>query len=1477
MTNKGVIMKNLKFLVILSLLASMAFLMSHNSRAGITVSSIGAGVGSSLGNVAKGVQQCSNRAVRRTISTTLNKVDNYVNGLKTSAQGIIDLPADTTKELKTSFKTLGTSTQRIVNDVIEPINKAYGSLNNTINGNVDTLLSMTEAMKSGKNFTGHVYNGDNKISKAIKSSDMAHAMNDVIAYIPTINDISKGQSDLKSKRLATSKDAVKGTSAASKNLKNIEKFQKIVNFAGADNFNVNDLIRDSEKLESVNRLMNLSTEELPSSLSQGIQAMNLAGDVYSFATNGVAQFQMMQDIITTITSVKALTDLQEDAMKIMEAATAVVSGFNAITDMISAFDSGSANSFVSGAKSARSSYKTIRANVSDVKESIKKMKEMAEEVKALKEAFKKNIDQVQDSYDSSLDISDLFDKIALVPGMSDIVSGYKKYLDVTSKAKSFQKDLLNFGESSVATDNVINTVKPYAKDVENKVVGWKNDFKDMYGGKSKTGVDAEIEKDASLNNKAKTLFVKLKSNAKSLNAKKAKIKANISYLKSIQVVGSTAYTKLVAVENSLSNLPNSAQVTQFAKDGLGITETSKDVLSAYKKINNFQPSKITKTLDGFTGKLEELGDVQHYMKDYNNIVTSISNSPQMLNALAGNIKNLGGLLKCFNLDPEAIAKDLLLRTKDQLMDHVKGKLWKAVGKATGGIPFLMLPRDLGNHYEIDENGFKKRQKPLWEDGASLNRNLINESTAFFTQQQVTHDEFSDLNSIASNSKLQNNEIHPLTGLQFAGITIGSGTTSESTSELTIDVFRNPNQVEPKMTDYGNKDSLNLNYRHTMSAWKFDAAPKVSARLDGIDMDHGDFKARSYLPFNFKCGFGSKTSFCWYWKWHSCAFISKCYPVPYPLPSCETILEYKEPTVHVEVSPRAATSHIANLSFLKDIPSTVEVKWAAGAKSAVPNAHVMGISPIARYVSKLGPFFGNHTMACDLAEKWETFEYIQVYGVPLPSIKMAMTMGLALYDLKDWNVEWFNIEAPLIGAFPAPLAGLYVTELDKAHWNPRTYPGGLTPTGETYPDFDASRTEAYEYALPYEAIYGVSGTLVRNGANIFKNKCDAGIDNGSSVNKCMGEWGALLPRNGQVATHDPRYPLRRYAQLGYRAYDRMLEGEKDSKGVVTRNISAGKVQKDVTYYGKKYNETEFSLEWPYTMKKRKSVGTHPSAWQEGYFGKAPTSGGMVMTYWRDTGCCIKACCPVIDFEPGETYPWGGGSVLRKIYKLEVKEWAIAEVIQKKVNSEDESFQEFLLSDGESKGELYKGCLKSKVHYLDVNKKPKVRNKTEAECKSLFGDVSGIKTSGVDTDKMKIVYDKCIKNQTKKVCMRNVYGISNKSNCISNKYSSFSERECHFVFPEYPTMTKCLEDGFSYNTCRRYGVNGSILSFSGINECLNVGYSHAVCKGYGLSYPNLDTCLVSNTYSTCDTLGLGYLNHAVCMNAGKTAAVCTSYGL
>ncbi|MEC8467622.1 MAG: hypothetical protein VXY83_04610, partial [Pseudomonadota bacterium] len=41
---------------------------------------------------------------------------------------------------------------------------------------------------------------------------------------------------------------------------------------------------------------------------------------------------------------------------------------------------------------------------------------------------------------------------------------------------------------------------------------------------------------------------------------------------------------------------------------------------------------------------------------------------------------------------------------------------------------------------------------------------------------------------------------------------------------------------------------------------------------------------------------------------------------------------------------------------------------------------------------------------------------------------------------------------------------------------------------------------------------------------------------------------------------------------------------------------------------------------------------------GYFGEKLNSGGMVMTLWKDTSCCVKACCDYSKngFYPGESY-------------------------------------------------------------------------------------------------------------------------------------------------------------------------------------------------------------------------------------------------
>ncbi|MFT7144240.1 MAG: hypothetical protein ACI8QY_000288, partial [bacterium] len=806
-----------------------------------------------------------------------------------------------------------------------------------------------------------------------------------------------------------------------------------------------------------------------------------------------------------------------------------------------------------------------------------------------------------------------------------------------------------------------------------------------------------------------------------------------------------------------------------------------------------------------------------------------------------NIKNLGGFIKCFNIDPERIARDLLVRTQDRLTDKAKLYLWETVGKATSGIPFLMLPRqgDKIDKMPGFENPFK---------GVKLESDSIYKSTNFFTQPQLATTEISSIERIAGINFDVVEDIHPQAGLRFAGINLGN--------TKTIEDITNPVSIpSPDMSSFGDKSSLFLDYTDTMGAWKY-GAPKVKVDLQGIEFDHGDFKAKSYMPFAFKCGFDFKKSFCWHWKWHSCFMIKKCYPVPYILPSCETGINYKEPTVHVEISPRAATSQIGNFSFLKDIPSGIKAQlkkynstYLSGAENPVPSAHVMGISPVARYMSKLGPFFGNHTMVCDLAPKWDKFEYIQIYGAPLPSIKIGMKMGTALLELKDWNKDWFSESAPLLGAYPAPLAALYASEIDRTHWNPRTFPGGITPSGETYPNFEVSRTEAYQYALPYEAFDDVSGIIAAGNLNM--NKCEAGYP-GDGSNHCIGDWGAILPRNGQVSTHNPRWPLQQYAQLGYRAYDRVLEGKKDEDGNVVRNIDNAKIADGTGLYGIGYENTDFSLEWPYKMKKREVVGTHPNEWQEGYFGKGPTTGGMVMTYWRDTSCCVKACCPVPGFKPGSSYPWGGGGVLRAIIKLEVDKWKITEVVQKQVPGEAD-FKTAMLNDPDMKKRVYKSCRKSYVYSYDANNKLSKKKKTKAECKALT-NTKGADANLVDEDlgQMEIAYNQCTITKSEKVCMYDIYGIMTKANCLAR---GFSNAKCQQVYPEYSTMTACLGDGYSYATCKTLGAGGMALNFTGVTECMAVGNPYATCSGYGFSYSS----------------------HAACVADGRTAAECTGFGL
>ena len=443
-------------------------------------------------------------------------------------------------------------------------------------------------------------------------------------------------------------------------------------------------------------------------------------------------------------------------------------------------------------------------------------------------------------------------------------------------------------------------------------------------------------------------------------------------------------------------------------------------------------------------------------------------------------------------------------------------------------------------------------------------------------------------------------------------------------------------------------------------------------LYGITWDFGDWKTTSWNPATsfIQCGFSLKNNYCWYWRWHSCWFISKCYQVPYPMPACMTNFDYKEPTVHVEIAPRIASSQLVYLSFLKDIPSSID-EWAAGgAANTVPAAHVIGISPAARYVSGLGPLHAQLTMTCDIAKKLDKWPYVQFYGLPAGPIELAKQLGRSLVDLKDWKKEWFTDKAPELGKVPASLQLLWSSQKKKSEWNPRAFPGGWTPSGETKPGYEDIRDESYKWALPYgedqlvlddtnttgideaeEEMNAISNTnLVDGGGVIYQNKCDAGLPE-DGTNKCIGDWGALFPRNGQVTIQDDRYPLKRYAQLAYRAYDKALED-----GVITDL----KKQPQTEKYGVGYDETEFSIDWPYSSNRYK-VGEDPKYWNKGYFGESMNSGGMVMTLWKDTSCCVKVCCDLslMGYHPGET-SWYS-SILDY---WEKRKWAITEVSKHK---------------------------------------------------------------------------------------------------------------------------------------------------------------------------------------------------------------------
>tara|TARA_R110000868_G_scaffold189695_1_gene432816 strand:+ start:3734 stop:5176 length:1443 start_codon:yes stop_codon:yes gene_type:complete len=456
----------------------------------------------------------------------------------------------------------------------------------------------------------------------------------------------------------------------------------------------------------------------------------------------------------------------------------------------------------------------------------------------------------------------------------------------------------------------------------------------------------------------------------------------------------------------------------------------------------------------------------------------------------------------------------------------------------------------------------------------------------------------------------------------------------------------------------------LDYGKTQSAWDFDESAIPEFSLDRITMDHDDFKAEALVwPYQCGGGFDDKGS-CWYWKWHSCLFISHCYPVPYPLPACETKITYKEPTVHVEIAPRAATSFIdPNIKLLRNIPENIK-GWDVGGEDPVPSAHVYGISPLARYTSDLS-LMASHTMTCDLAQKWDKFEYVQVFKVPLPSIKLFQEIPNSLIDLQNWNDEWFEGNQPLTITPSHPMTTLYMSEFpqNKPFWDPYALPNGITPSGESKDGFEQDRVDAYKYVLPYvstpsdapngklivpmKVVPGTGEVII----GLYMNKCDAGeAEDGTNI--CIGDWGALFPRNGQTAIMDERYPLKKSVQLAWRAYDKVLEDSADTLDVL-------KIARGTSHYGVGYENTDFSIDYPFQTDRYK-VGETPETWEKGYFGEETKAGGMLMTLWRETSCCARVCCPISGYNPGETYPWGGGGVLQAIWNIEVEEWKITEI-------------------------------------------------------------------------------------------------------------------------------------------------------------------------------------------------------------------------
>ena len=1176
-----------KFIFFMSLLAVVGVLSVNNAEAGISVPAK---------KTADNLKKCAQKSVVGTFNKTVKTITNYANDIKDSAQDVVD-GKEIKKELEDlekSFTNLEGEYTKIKDGVIKPIDKAYESVNLSLVENMAAFEKLTEAMKEKESRSVYFEENGKEVLVKTSAGKITDDIYKTIDNIPTYSEMKGAIDQINSGATTAKSSSKKAKDESSKTLKNIQKFEKGMSKILGEDFSVNDMINDIDALKEAEKYLNMDKMALPKELStlSNIAAMKPALDAF-MALNSVERVQQLQDFASTLTSVAQLQALQTAAYDSVALATEISEALQTLQTMLAAlsWDSSSIKTVYDTAKDAKKTFKDVKSKVGDLKKMADKLKKAADDVKNIKDSFQKDVAKIQKMFNGDVELGELLEQLKTFPALASTVDSIMGYMDIAGKALDFQQDVLGFGKDAKSTESVMASAEPYVDDAKDKAKEWKDDIKN-YFKKPKDNADEVAEKEEKISGREQTAN-KLKSKYKKYKEYHDKAKANLDYLEGVYSGNKDAIAKIKKAKDKLSKVASSTQISDFATDTLGITGSVKDVMNAYKAVSKVDEDKLLGPVDKFKDKLEAFKDVKDQVKEVQDLADKISKAKQIANGISNNIKNLGGLIKCFNIDLDAILEDTLLRVQDTVVEEVRKEVWKAYSEAVIDLPYLMLPDDWEDEFDSPFKKSKELGKPL----SSLELK-------------------SELEQLAGVQK--DEAVHPLAGMQFAEI-------------RTIDDYKysKPIDVDAK------KFSGTLDYTDTMSAWDFKIeGVKIKSGI-GIEWDFGDWKTTAWAPIfgSLKCGFNLKTDFCWYWQWQSCWFISKCYKTPMLLPTCMTNFDYKEPTVHVEVAPRNGSSQLMYMKFLRDIPGSFK-SWAAGAAAdTVPNVHVTAISPEARSVSNLGPMGANLTMTCDIAKKLDKFPYVQYYGLPGSPIELAKQIGRSMVDLKDWKKEWFTEEAPELGKFPASLQMLYASEINKNEWNPRAFPGGWTPSGETKPDYEDIRDESYKWALPYlKEGLDTTQTTIASGTDviedyIYMNKCDAGLaEDGTNV--CLGKWGALFPRNGQVAVEDTRYPLKRYAQLAYRAYDRTLE---------LGYIGDLRKQPETEMYGVGYDKTEFSLDWPYRTNRYK-VGEDPKYWARGYYGEEINSGGMVMTLWKDTSCCVKVCCDMsmFGYYPGESY-------------------------------------------------------------------------------------------------------------------------------------------------------------------------------------------------------------------------------------------------